>query len=227
MRKKEVSVGEGYLFSRICVDAGLKSKTSKVKDALEAYHGMQLIEEGTSLKYLLKGSEADDHFYGLELARDLIAITIYSKQTPSSFMQEAMLRLLGIVQTLSDDYEVKVSSLYPYLIMTIAAQQLNAIAHVERKADNTLADLILSKRLITLMRENEHNRDKLTKNLEKFRRVVLKAASLYSASGMDVEEIAAELGISNKEVIDSLDMAGSFGQRIVRAGKDIFSVVKI
>ena len=55
----------------------------------------------------------------------------------------------------------------------------------------------------------------------------MKAASLYNASGMGVEEIAAELGISKKEVTDSLDMAGSFGQRIVRTGKDLFSVVKV
>ena len=216
-----------YLFSRIQVDATLHSGIAQIKRVLDSHPGIDLIREGTSLFYTIRFNEGDDHFYSLELDKKCITLTVYSKQTPAFFIQEAMLRMLSFLQILSEIYEVKIESLYPYLIMTIAQQQIVMLEHVEKQNDGILPDTILSKRIIGLLRENFDMKEKYNKMFASFRKILLRTVILSSRGSVTVEEIATELGVEEKEVFTALAGAKEAGYRVVHTGKDTFNLVKL
>ncbi len=216
-----------YLFSSISVNAVLISGFAKIKRCLVPYPGMTLERDGTKLLYSMSAAEGEDHFFLLELGKESISMSIYSRLTPMRFIQEAMLRLLGVMQTLSDCYKIEIGSVYPYLIMTIAEQQLDMLQRESKHTGMELPDIILSKRLIAVMNENltlVEARDRIEKN---FKRVVLKAVLLSGLTDYSIESIAGRLGIEKKEVTEALDGAESMGYRVVNAGRGTFNLVRI
>jgi biotin operon repressor len=227
MRRKEETETKEYLFSRICIDAAICSSMARVKELLKPYPNMRLERDGTSLRYLLERNDACDHFFSLEFEKRSIAITVYSKRTPALFIQEAMLRLLGVIQTLSGCYRVELESLYPYLVMVIAAQQLDSALPQKTQECNPLPDVILSKRLIKLINENSKLREEQESLTKNFRRMVLKAVVLSSVSEHSVDSIAAKLGIAKKDVVAALDSAESVGYRVVSTGRGTFNLVRL
>lgn len=227
MRIKPSTRKKEYLFSKIRIEARLLSSFTNVRELLKPYPGLKLVREGTSLLYEMKADEGDDRFFMLELDKESVAIAVHSKLTPMRFLQEAMLRLLGTMQTLSGCYEARLESLYPYLIMTIAGQQLETVLHQEKHEEETLPDVILSKRLIAMMKENASLREERDKAVKSFRKVVTKAVISASTSDHEMESIAARLGIDKKDLTASLDGMESAGYRVVRTGGDTFNLVRI
>lgn len=215
------------LFSRIRIDAKLTSNFYRVKELLSQYPNLRLEREGTSLLYMLCDSETQDHFYSFELDREHVSITIYSEGTPALFMQEAVLRLLGLMETLSESYKASLESLYPYLIMTIASQNITLLAQKHVEEGSIERDVILSKRLISLMKENSSLHEAYLTIMKQFKRTVLAAIMLSGRSGLNIDNIVAETGIEKREIVKAIDDAEVFGYKAVRNGKGRFTLVKV
>ncbi len=218
--------GEVYLTSRIQVEAELSGRMSTLKGCLEAYPGLRLVGEGTSLRYELADEGVGDRFYSIELGKTQISLTICSRQTPVLFMQEAMLRLLAIMQITSEHYKIDISSLYPYLIIAIANQQIGSVMAGKEAERQDGSDLILSKRLISLMKENADLRDKSEKLSARFRRLVQKAIVLSSTGNTSMTDLERDLSLSREELSIALSGMRQAGYNPVYLGKDRFSLVK-
>ncbi len=216
---------ENYLFSRICIDADLRTGVGHVKKLLSNYPSMHLIKEGTLLSYSIKNDGGP--FFTVDFEHSRISITVHSKETPSFYLQETVLRLLSILQIVSENYEVKIRSLYPYLIMVLAAQQLRVTQSKKPIAAICMPDIVLSKRLIALLNENTRINAENRRLLADLRKVLLRTVSVYAASGLSLDEISSELGVDKARVIDAIDRAPDLGQRVVRTGKGSFNIVRI
>ena len=227
MRNGAVDNKKECLFSRIGINATLTSNLAKVRERLKQYPNMKLERDGSYLLYLMQSDAVHDHFFSFEFGKESMAITTYSKSTPVRFLQETVLRLLGMMQALSECYEIKLESLYPYLIMTVAGQRLDFVTPGEGGENVVLPDIVLSKRLIALMRENINLRDERDRTAKNFKRVVLKAVVSSSVHDHSIESIAARLGIDNKDVSSALDSAESAGYRVVITGRDTFDLVRV
>lgn len=215
------------LFSRMQLEAKLLTRIVSVKKELGSYPGLTLVREGTSLLYEIKCEEKDEHFYSLELDREHISLTIYSMQDPVFFLQEATLRMLGILQLLSHVYEVKMNSFYPYLVMILASQQLNRFSQKAIKKEDTAPELVLTRKLISLMRENTRMKEEHYKMLGKFRKVLLEAIAASAGGKESVEEIALSLHLDKEDVLAALDRARESGYRVVRTGNAGLNLVRI
>ncbi len=218
---------KSYLFSRISVGAKPMSSFARIKECLRPYPSMELERDGNSLAYVIGEKDGRDHFFLLELDKESIAVSIYSKHTPMRHLQEAMLRLLGVLHTLSSCYDVEMNSLYPYLIMTIAEQQLDTMQYARSQTRDAIPDTILSRRLMATLSENASLKEERSKLAETLKRVVLRAVVLSSFSDHSVGSIAGRLGIGKKEVVAALDGAESAGYRVVSTGKGTFKLVRL
>jgi len=216
----------GYLTSRIEIMAELAGRMSGLKGCLEAYPGLKLVGEGTSLLYELAEEEVSDRFYFIELGKRYIALTICSKQTPVVFMQEAMLRLLAVAQITSKHYRLEISSLYPYLIIAIANQQIRSVIGGAGTLKEDSSDLILSKRLISLMKENTALREGSERLAVKFRRLAQRTIILSSTGNMSIPELERDLCLSKDEISGALSCMRQIGYNAIYLGKDRFSLVR-
>lgn len=227
MRLSFDKIARGCLFSKLQVDARLMTRVASVKKEMGAYPALNLVREGTSLFYEIRCDEKDDHFYSLELGKASVSLTIYSRQNPTFFMQEATLRLLGILQILSGSYEVKIGSLYPYLILALADQQLTRLAREEIRKEDTEPELILARKIISLMKENVILKEDYRKTHEKLRRVVLEAMAISGSVKDSAEEVAATLKIDKNDVLAALALAREAGYRVMHTGNSGFSLVRV
>ncbi|MGA3020875.1 MAG: hypothetical protein ABSD68_02920 [Candidatus Micrarchaeales archaeon] len=216
----------GYLTSRIQISAELAGRMSSLKGCLDAYPGLKLIGEGTSLLYKLAEEETSDRFYFIELGKRHITLTIRSKQTPVMFMQEAMLRLLAVAQITSKHYRLDISSLYPYLIIAIASQQIRSLIGVGREAKEDDSDLILSKRLISVMKENATVREGSERLAIRFRKLAQRAIVLSSTGNTSIADLEGNLCLSRDEITEALSDIRHIGYNSVYLGKDRFSLVR-
>ena len=121
--EKGNDLARGYLLSRVEVRARLLTRMASVRKALAPYPNLLPVRSGTHLEYLLQDEDTRDHFYSVSIGDASASITIYSKTTPLYFIQEAVLRFLGIIQAIGKDYEVHLPSLYPYLMLALSNQQ--------------------------------------------------------------------------------------------------------
>lgn len=226
MNSTEKARETGYLMSRIDVAAELSGKMSGLKSCLEAYPGLKLESEGTSLLYELEDDGVGDRFYSVECGKSHIALTIFSKQTPVLFMQEAMLRLLAVAQITSKHYRIDLSSLYPYLVIAMASQQIGRIMSGNEAAKEDDSDLILSKRLISLMKQNSALMESAEIFTARFRKLTQKAITLSSTGNTSMEDLERDLCLSKGEISEALSGMRQAGYSPVYLGKDRFSLVK-
>ena len=117
-----------YLTSRIEAKSRLVTTLKSVEGKLSCYPSMSQTGRGSTLRYALN-TEDDDHFYSIEIGKSSMAICTHSSQSPLYFMHEALLRLLSMMQLLSEDYEVSANDLLPYLVAVLARQQINHYEH--------------------------------------------------------------------------------------------------
>ncbi len=218
--------GGSYLTSRIQVAAELSGRISTIKGCLEAYPGLRLVGDGTSLRYELADEGVGDRFYSIELGKNQISLTICSRQTPVLFMQEAMLRLLAVMQITSEHYRVDISSLYPYLIMTIANQQIGSVMARTEAAQEDSSDLILSKRIISLMKENTELKEESERLAARFRKLVQRAIVLSSTGNTSTADLERDLSLSKDELSLALSGMRQAGYNPVYLGRDRFSLVR-
>jgi hypothetical protein len=216
---------QGMLFSRIEVSAELKGSASAIKRELQAYHGLRLVREGTVLAYEIVPDD-DEHHYSVEFGTDKIALCIYSRKTPMLFIREALLRLVALLQLTSCCYDVGLHTLYPYLVLALAGEQLSSLKP-ETKAQNIrAASIVLAKRLVRLISENRDTKKENVELASKLHKTILKTIAISGRSRIDAKGIASELGIEESDITDALATAGDAGYKVANYGDGAFSLVK-
>ncbi len=230
MRPRDMSESglAGFLMSRIEIGGTLITRFQDLKNDLEANRSMTLLKEGTSLLYTIEEKDADNHFYSIEFLKDRMALIIYSKQTPVTFMSEALLRLLSIAQLTSEHYELKLSSLYPYLIVLLAGHQMgNLSERIDDHVQQDGSDLILARRIIGLLNENNKLKEDSAILSHKFERVLLKCIVFSSTGRNNTEEIANTIGIDESEVCKAMPDLYKIGHKAVYLDRKRFSISKL
>lgn len=213
------------LFSRIELSAELRSRISRVKKELQAYSGLHLIREGTVLVYEIMPDD-DEHYYTAEFGANSIALSIHARKTPVLFLHEALLRLVALLQLTSDCYEVRLRSLYPYLVLALAGGQLSSLQSNKKESQERQGNIVLSRKLLSLISESKDLKKNNTELASRLRKTIVKSIIISGRERISTREFAAELGIAEKEVTDALSFAEDVGYRVVRYGNDIFGLVK-
>lgn len=225
--KKNNEIGRGYLLSRIEVSARLLTRMSCVKKTLALYPNLKPVRSGTCMEYLLNDGEVKDHFYLIRIDHTSATIAIYSKTTPLYFIQEAVLRFLGIIQAIGRDYEVRLSSLYPYLILALASQPMRRILLDEPPAQKENSDILLARRLIQLMKENRRLRELHNVELARSRKLLQNLIVIEGSGGAGIGEIIKYTGLSKGEILNILPSLHEIGYKAICINSDKFDLVKI
>ncbi len=213
----------GWLFSRMQVNARLTSKLKSIKELMEAYPGRQLAREGSSLVYSLDPGEPGDHFYLAEFGKDSISLEVHSRSSPVSYIGEATLVMLSLLSLTADKYETDLGSLYPYLLLSISGRRLIGFEHAWKFDAETRSDLVLARRLISLMKENAELDERCRRSEDSLKKVVSKAVEILEKGPYTADEIAERLGLRKEEVAAILKNADREGNPI-ESGRKLKSV---
>ncbi len=213
------------LFSRIEVNAELHCGFSALKRELQAYSGMHLVREGTILFYEIE-SDDDEHYYNAEFGMNKIALCIYARKTPMLFIREALLKLVALLQLTSGCYEVRLGSLYPYLVLALMGEQLISLQPNAVRQDSHAESVVLARKIVRLISENRDIGKSNTELASKLRKTILKTAALSGRGRINSRDFASELGIEEKDVIDALASAGDAGYKVAHYGNGNFGLVK-
>lgn len=220
-------LARGYLVSRMEVGARLLTRMGRIKCALEIYPNLRPVRSGTSLEYVLGDERTKDHFYSVRIERTHASITVYSKTTPLYFLPEALLRFLSVIQVIGKDYEVSMPSIYPYLIMVLANQQLRYALPKEPAPQRDNSDILLAKRLIQLMKENRKLRAMHEAESCKSRKLLQTLVVMEILGGAGIEEIARSTGLNRVELEGVLPSLQERGYKAIRVNSDRFELVRI
>jgi hypothetical protein len=218
---------EGYLLSKLEVKSKLLTSASNMQRKLSAYPNLRQVRHGTVLGYVIE-EEPGSHFYSIELDKARASIAIYSKTTPLYFLDEAIMRFLSIMQIVSKDYEIALSDLYPYLAIALSWQRMKDMFKDEppaERSENT--DIILSKRIIGLAKENRQLNELYNMMLNKNRRLLHRLIILESTNSQSIEAIAKIAEVRRDEVESALRDIRESGYKAVRLSPDRFSLVRI
>jgi hypothetical protein len=224
---KNKNEGKGYLLSRIEVSARLLTRMASVRRTLALYPNLKPVRSGTCLEYVLDDGEARDHFYLVRIESTFATLAIYSKTTPLYFIQEAVLRFLNIIQVIGRDYEVRLPSLYPYLILALSGQQTRRILLEETSVQKENPDILLARRLIQLMKENKRLGEIHTAELGRSRRLLQTLVVIEGSGGAGIEEITKNTGLSKAEILGILPSLHEIGYKAISITSDKFNLVRM
>ena len=184
-----------YLSSRIILKASVKTNMLSIKSRMSVYPAIRQLATGTRLTYLIDGEEQTDRFHVLELEIDRITLTTNSASSPTYFLKESVLRLMSVSMILSEDYEIDLHGLMPYLIHVLSNS--DTLINEARPVNfNREADIILSRRVIALL--DQRNRlESISGELKS--KLISAISSLILCkyrNGFERIEISKELGVS-------------------------------
>lgn len=217
---------QGYLISKLEVKAKLITSMGDIQQKLSIYPNLRQVRRGTLLGYVIE-EEHSNRFYSIELDSAHATIIVYSRTTPLYFLDEALIRLLSILQNISKYYEVTLESLYPYLILALSWQRLGRMLVGGAPAESENTDIILSKRLIELTKSNMQLNEVCNAVINKSRRLLLKLIVLESASNPSIEAISKSAGVRRDEVEKALHDMHESGYKAVLLDSDRFNLVRL
>ena len=217
--------GKMYLSSRISLKARVKTSIPSVKSKMSCYPAIKLVATGTRLTYIIGDETQTDRFHMLELEKDRITITTNSTSSPTYFMKESLLRLMSVSIALSEDYEIDLHGLLPYLTYILSSSDI--LVHENRPSNfNREADIILSKRVIELL--GERNRlEKYSNELKS--RLISTVSTLILCkygNGFDYAGISRELGVTQETMSEAMNELRSRGYRTISAKNGNLEIVR-
>ena len=223
---------ESCLVSKIKVRANLVSNIREVKRKLKSYPGLEQVKDGNTPSYMLRCNKSEERFYTLELDSGSVSINIYSSSSPIYFLQEAVLRLLSVMELTKKEYEFYFEDLYPYLILVLAREQISnyteRIVAANRTIDRTDdADILLAKRVILLTKENARLRKNLSDVEEKNRKLLVNLVTQKQSANCDIGTLTQEIGVDREEIIKALSQTKELGYKAVYKSKDRFELVRL
>ena len=218
--------GEKRLVSRISAALAYPVTLAEVNERLAFYPGLVQLSGGPVLTYALSRANRIECEYTLEISEGEIAMAIYSKISPHYFVKDALARLLGVAAALSGVCEIRLESIYPYLMEALAGE---SIAHYEAKVNSqhrcSKNDIILSKRILSLLRENARLSVISNSREKKLIRMAAECITVKYPRGSGMNAVARELGLEVSEVSKALACVEELGYKAIIEGEK-FEVVK-
>ncbi len=215
-----------YLSSRISLKASVRTDMLSVKSRMSYYPATRQLATGTRLTYLLDGEEQTDRFHVLELETDRITLTTHSATSPTYFLRESVLRLMSVSMILSEDYDIDLHGLMPYMIHVLSNS--DALVHETGPINfNREADIILSKRVIELL--GQRSRLESTGS-ELKQRLISTVSSLILCkyrNGFERTSISKELGVGQEIIDEAINDLRSRGYRAIRSNSGGFEMVSL
>ncbi len=222
MRKK------GYLISRISMKARLLGNLKNVESLINQYPCNEKISGGSSLKYLIREDEkASERFYIVDLGKSFINFSTFSSTSPLNCIEESLARLLTIISTLGDNYEVEVKNLFPYLIYALMRQHLMYYMENLKEPNDNSVDLMLARRIKCLLIENNKLKSELSEANGKLMRILTNLIIAKYPNNASLLEIAENNGLSKNDVNEALSKLRKNGYFVRQTLGGRFSVVKL
>lgn len=220
---------ESYIFSKVSISGRALSSLEEIKISLLDHPGVSLMYSGEILRYSIKTQDFTDRYFILEISKSNISITIYSATSPVFFLKEAILKLLLILSFIKAYYSIELSEFYPF-IMEILSKDTFSTTEFKKLVENTKAtygdDVVLSRRIITLLNENK----KLSNEILFLRSISLRlmtSALLLKYSGkINFKSASKDFGIDEVIFKKLLEETKSLGFTTLWHNKSEFTLVK-
>ncbi|MDE1804890.1 MAG: hypothetical protein KGH59_03870 [Candidatus Micrarchaeota archaeon] len=218
---------DSRLVMRIPISASLRPTIANLKKELSEHPALSLVSEGTELSYLSKRG-ADGEFYLFRFGREYIVAERYSRLSPIYSLRESLLSLMGIISFLGDSYEVRLGSIFPYLIHALASQDLAVPGpKMDSRLPEKKSDIILAKRIIGLHSELAEAKSEVSKRDSTACSLLAHLAVHDSSSGrIEMSEFARRYGASERLLKGMEANLSSMGYRLIRHEADKASVVR-
>ncbi len=217
--------GKIYFSSRIRLEARIKTSMPSVKSRISCYPAIKQVATGTRITYLIGYETQADRFHVLELEKDRITMTTNSTSSPTYFMKESVLRLMSVSIALSEDYEIDLRGLLPYLTYLLSNSDI--LIHENRASNfNRRADIILSKRVIELLGQ----RNRLEKYSNELKSRLISTVSTLMlckyGNGFDHTAISRELGVTQETIAEAINELRSRGYRFISLRNGNLEIVR-
>ena len=212
--------------SRIILKAVLKTSLASVGARMLCYPALKQITGNAGLRYLIAPEKIKDRFYVLDLKRTEIIITLNALSSPSYLLRELTLYTVSICMTLSEDYDMDLKGLLPYLCAMLSTHDITG-NETKRPNLNRESDILLSRRIVELKNQN----NELTKRCEQLNASLISILSNFMAYKYrqitDVNSISKELGIETNLILMALEQLRSQGYKILNGRGGTLEIVRI
>ena len=219
-----------YLLSSISVSSRIQASLAEVKLILSHYPSLKLMSYGTSLRYLSE-EESENIFYTLDFAISAIKITIHSKDSPIYYTSEALLRLLAMLSVMEGVYEPDIRGIYPYLILALGESKLQRLTenlgNGESPNSENSTDILLARRINWLAAENRRLAAELAGSKAMSESILSKFIILHYGTEGSLERLSKETGLDRSQAEKALSGMGRLGYKLIRNGKDRYSLVRL
>lgn len=224
---KRITKVNQALVSKIKVRATLLTDLKRLKDALGYYPNLKQVSRTRRLSYEIEDSELMDIHYTLEFADEWIAIELHSSVSPFYFLNEMLVRLIGIIAFLKEHYTIVLDDLAPYLIESLSMRQLDSyMSDFELKKHEHNGDLVLSKRIISLAKENAVLDKELGSRQAQALLLLQKLIISSYGHNSSIEMVKEGSGVGGNEIKAALEHLPELGYKVVYSSREKFNVVK-
>ena len=220
---------ESYIFSKVSISGRTLSGLEEIKILLSDHPGVSLIYSGEFLRYSIKTQNTTDHYFILEIYNSNISIAIYSMVSPVFFLKEAIIKLLLILSFIKTYYSIELSELYPF-IMEILSKDTFGTAEFKKLAENSKTtygeDVVLSRRIITLLNENKKLSNEILFLQLTSVRLMTSVLLLKYSGKINFRSASKDLGIDEAMFKNLLEETKSLGFTALWHNKSEFTLVK-
>ncbi len=219
---------DGLLIGRIPIKAKLIGKFTAAIGKLMLYPGLRCTRKGTVYEYLIE-DHGQDRKFTISFSANEVVMTICATVSPQYHMQDALLRMLGILAFMTDHYEVQLKDIYPYLISVIGSHKLgyifDKVEKVCSKKNDT--DIILARRINALVAGNRVLESEINKLRIKATFVLSNYIIAKHSDKVDVMALAKDTGFSDKEIMESIQHIENLGYKKLRLKDGSYSLLRI
>ena len=137
------------------------------------------------------------------------------------------MRFLSVMQVISKDYDISLAGLYPYLAIALSWQRVGCAFKEDAPIRPDNSDIILSKRIIGLTKENRRLNEMHNAVLNKNRRLLHRLIILESANNQSIEAISKIVNVERDDIESALRDINESGYKAIRLSADRFSLVRL
>jgi hypothetical protein len=223
MMRKIRTRRQEHLSSTISITADLLSDMSKARAKLLCYPNIMALP-GNKTEFVIKNNDSPE-FYKVELKETKILFTTFSNISPLYSMKDSLLKMISIMEILSEDFTFYFDSIAPYFTNALKNHDLKVSSSTRKSGNQT--EVILSKRVISLIKSNGSLLEEVKRVNDMLISVSSELILTRCTSGSNIKAFERETGLSSTQISDVFDLLQVKGYKIIFSKRDEFSVVKI